>query len=217
MDKQYLAINGALFFWLLTLIAWSVDAIALVRLTAACALVAFLLHSQRNKINTMFIKKNKTEPQMAEVATPAATTPEPEAATSKKQETTVIANGVHFVGNIVASGHVYIHGQLTGNIEAKEHLIKVMREGKVEGNVSCRELIIDGKVQGQCHGDSITIEEHGHLDGTLAYRALAIKKGGVFTGRAEMLAAAENKSHIVGLVADTPSKADAEPARSQSA
>lgn len=217
MDKQYLAINGALFFWLLALIAWSVDAIALVRLTAACALVAFLLHSQRNKINAMFIKKNKTEPQMAEVATPAATTPEPEAATSKKQETTVIANGVHFVGNIVASGHVYIHGQLTGNIEAKEHLIKVMREGKVEGNVSCRELIIDGKVQGQCHGDSITIEEHGHLDGTLAYRALAIKKGGVFTGRAEMLAAAENKSHIVGLVADTTFKADAEPARPQSA
>ncbi|PJX42662.1 MULTISPECIES: bactofilin family protein [unclassified Klebsiella] len=217
MDKQYLAINGALFFWLLALIAWSVDAIALVRLTAACALVAFLLHSQRNKINAMFIKKNKTEPQMAEVATPAAMTPEPEAATSKKQETTVIANGVHFVGNIVASGHVYIHGQLTGNIEAKEHLIKVMREGKVEGNVSCRELIIDGKVQGQCHGGSITIEEHGHLDGTLAYRALAIKKGGVFTGRAEMLAAAENKSHIVGLVADTPSKADAEPARPQSA
>ncbi|STW11195.1 Ccm domain protein [Klebsiella pneumoniae subsp. rhinoscleromatis] len=56
------------------------------------------------------------------------------------------------------------------------------------------------------HGDSITIEEHGHLEGTLAYRALAIKKGGVFSGRAEMLAAAENKSHILGLVADAPSK-----------
>jgi cytoskeletal protein CcmA (bactofilin family) len=77
-----------------------------------------------------------------------------------------------------------------------------MREGQVEGNISCRELIIDGKVQGQCHGDSITIEEHGHLDGTLAYRALAIKKGGLFSGRAEMLAAAENKSHILGLVAE---------------
>ncbi len=127
----------------------------------------------------MFIKKNKTEPQISEAATPPAINPEPEAVASKKHETTVIASGVHFVGNIVASGHVYIHGQVTGNIEAKEHLIKVMREGQVEGNVSCRELIIDGKVQGQCHGDSITIEEHGHLEGTLAYRALAIKKGGV--------------------------------------
>ena len=217
MDKQYLAINGALFFWLLALIAWSVDASALARLAAACALIAFLLHSQRNKINAMFIKKNKTEPQISEAATPPAINPEPEAVASKKHETTVIASGVHFVGNIVASGHVYIHGQVTGNIEAKEHLIKVMREGQVEGNISCRELIIDGKVQGQCHGDSITIEEHGHLDGTLAYRALAIKKGGVFSGRAEMLAAAENKSHILGLVADAPSKADAEPVRPQSA
>ncbi|HDU6207034.1 TPA: polymer-forming cytoskeletal protein [Klebsiella pneumoniae subsp. pneumoniae] len=206
MDKQYLAINGALFFWLLALIAWSVDASALARLAAACALIAFLLHSQRNKINAMFIKKNKTEPQISEAATPPAINPEPEAVASKKHETTVIA-----------SGHVYIHGQVTGNIEAKEHLIKVMREGQVEGNVSCRELIIDGKVQGQCHGDSITIEEHGHLEGTLAYRALAIKKGGAFSGRAEMLAAAENKSHILGLVADAPSKADAEPVRPQSA
>ncbi len=217
MDKQYLAINGALFFWLLALIAWSVDASALARLAAACALIAFLLHSQRNKINAMFIKKNKTEPQISEAATPPAINPEPEAVASKKHETTVIASGVHFVGNIVASGHVYIHGQVTGNIEAKEHLIKVMRESQVEGNVSCRELIIDGKVQGQCHGDSITIEEHGHLEGTLAYRALAIKKGGVFSGRAELLAAAENKSHILGLVADAPSKADAEPVRPQSA
>ena len=148
MDKQYLAINGALFFWLLALIAWSVDASALARLAAACALIAFLLHSQRNKINAMFIKKNKTEPQISEAATPPAINPEPEAVASKKHETTVIASGVHFVGNIVASGHVYIHGQVTGNIEAKEHLIKVMREGQVEGNVSCRELIIDGKVQG---------------------------------------------------------------------
>ncbi len=45
----------------------------------------------------------------------------------------MIASGVHFVGNIVAYGHVYIHGRVTGNIEAKEHLIKVMREGQVEG------------------------------------------------------------------------------------
>ncbi|VTM38400.1 Ccm domain protein [Klebsiella quasipneumoniae] len=109
---------------------------------------------------------------------------------------------MHFVGNIVASGHVYIHGQLTGNIEAKEHLIKVMREGQVEGNISCRELIIDGKVQGQCRGDSISIEEHGNLDGTLTYRSLAIKKGGLFTGSAEVLAAAESKSHLIGLVAE---------------
>lgn len=77
----------------------------------------------------MFIKKNKTEPQISEAATPPAINPEPEAVASKKHETTVIASGVHFVGNIVASGHVYIHGQITGNIEAKEHLIKVMREG----------------------------------------------------------------------------------------
>lgn len=204
MEKKYLAINCAIFFWLLALIAWFSDEAALARLAAACTLFAFLTHTQREKINAMFMKKNKTEAQTAEVAAPAVAATEPETASVKKQETTVIASGVHFVGNIVASGHVYIHGQVTGNIEAKEHLIKVMREGEVEGNIHCRELIVDGKVHGQCRGDSIAIEEHGNLDGTLAYRALAIKKGGLFTGSAEVLAAAEskNKSNIVGLVAE---------------
>jgi hypothetical protein len=48
----------------------------------------------------MFIKKNKTEPQTSEAATPPAINPEPEAVASKKHETTVIASGVHFVGNM---------------------------------------------------------------------------------------------------------------------
>ena len=47
----------------------------LARLAAACALIAFLLHTQRNKINAMFIKKNKTEPQISEAATPPAINP----------------------------------------------------------------------------------------------------------------------------------------------
>ncbi len=87
----------------------------------------------------------------------------------------------------------------------------------MEGNVSCRELIIDGKVQGQCHGDSITIEEHGHLEGTSPIARWRSRKAAFFCGRAELLAAAENKSHILGLVADAPSKAEAEPVRPQSA
>ena len=162
MDKQYLAINGALFFWLLALIAWSVDASALARLAAACALIAFLLHSQRNKINAMFIKKNKTEPQISEAATPPAINPEPEAVASKKHETTVIASGVHFVGNIVASGHVYIHGQVTGNIEAKEHLIKVMREGQVE---KVPYLLVLGF--NEVENNTVSYRLHGQADTTV--------------------------------------------------
>ncbi len=131
MEKKYLAINCAMCFWLLALIAWFSDEIALARLAAACTLFAFLIHTQREKINAMFMKKNKTEAQATEIAAPTVATTEPETASVKKQETTVIAGGVHFVGNIVAYGHVYIHGQVTGNIEAKEHLIKVMREGRL--------------------------------------------------------------------------------------
>ncbi len=129
MDKQYLAINGALFFWLLALIALVCRCKRAGALAAACALIAFLLHSQRNKINAMFIKKIKRNLRYQKQPRLRQLTQNPKRSPAKTRDYGH-RQRVHFVGNIVASGHVYIHGQVTGNIEAKEHLIKVMREGR---------------------------------------------------------------------------------------
>lgn len=164
----------------------------------------------------MFIKKNKMEFQILEVVMFLVINLEFEVVVSKKYEIMVIVSGVYFVGNIVVSGYVYIYGQVIGNIEVKEYLIKVMCEGQVEGNVSCWELIIDGKVQGQCYGDSIIIEEYGYLEGIFVYCVLVIKKGGVFSGCVEMLVVVENKSYIFGLVVDVFFKIDVEFVRLQS-
>jgi cytoskeletal protein CcmA (bactofilin family) len=38
---------------------------------------------------------------------------------------------------------------------------------------------------GQCRSETIEIDKNGNVTGTLAYRTLAIKKGGVFSGQAE--------------------------------
>ena len=55
---------------------------------------------------------------------------------------------------------------------------------------------------GQCHSETIEIDKNGNVTGTLAYRTLTIKKGGIFSGQAELLPAAD-KSNVVGFIADT--------------
>jgi cytoskeletal protein CcmA (bactofilin family) len=200
MESKYIALNSALLFWLLGLMAWCFESTYLAWLSGSFSLSSFVFHFQYQRINHMF-KKNKN----IEATPPAVNTPvlngESPSAVSRKPATTVIASGIRFDGNIIAEGDVDIYGTVSGNIDAEESQIKIMTGGLVE-NITCRELIIDGCVIGQCRSETIEIDKNGNVTGTLAYRTLAIKKGGVFSGQAELLPAAE-KSNVVGFIADT--------------
>ncbi|CAM3228978.1 hypothetical protein SB6411_01231 [Klebsiella spallanzanii] len=201
MESKYFALNSALLFWLLSLVAWCFESTYIALLSGSFSLSSFVFHFQHHRVNHMF-KKNKT----IEATPPAVSTPAP-AATSpqtviKKPVATVIASGIRFEGNIIADGDVDIYGTVNGNIDAKDSQIKIMTGGLVEGNILCHELIIDGSVIGQCSSDTIEIDKNGKVTGTLAYRTLAIKKGGVFSGQAEVLPPVAEKSNVVGFIAD---------------
>lgn len=184
MGRHYLALNSALLFWFLGLVAWCFEAVQLALAAAALSITAFIIHFQYQQVKLMFKKKNPSP-------TPASS---PDEATAHHQhgqspKPTIVASGVNVEGNIVADGNVDIYGSLTGNIDAKESQITIKRDGHVEGNIACRTLIIDGSVAGQCTSDSIEIEENGRVTGLLTYRTLAMKKGAVFCGQAEVLPA----------------------------
>ncbi len=193
MDRKYFALNSALLFWLLALVAWCSGALFLTWLFAAVSLLSFGISLLLNQVKIMFKKSKTPEAGKPELILPPVPVIEKEP----------IASDVRFEGNVVSGGHVYVHGTLIGNIDSKESLIKIMRGGQVEGNITCRELIVDGKVLGQCSSDVIEICENGQVTGTLAYRTLAVKKGGLFSGQAEVLPAVAEKTNVVGLMKES--------------
>lgn len=205
MGRVYLFLNTALIFWSLALVAWCYDAHSWALLTATLSIIAFVIHLLHKQVHHMFGKskeaKEVTHPPVVHTApTPVV---EKEVPRDEKQNNTVIATGVQFEGNITSDGQVYIYGTVHGNIDAKEGLIKVMRNGVVEGDITSRELIIDGIVNGNCRSESIDVYENGNITGTIAYSSLTIKKGASFTGRSELIRPVEEKSNVVGLLAET--------------
>lgn len=206
IGRELLAVNCTIFFWLLALIAWYFSTPSLACLSGVCALSSFVIHIKLNQANHMF-KKNKSADVIPSPSPAPLPCEEKESVSTKKQDPTVIASNVCFEGNIASSGHVYIYGSLKGNIEAEEGLIKIIHGGLVEGNIACRELIIDGNVVGQCRSQSLEIAENGHVVGTIAYHHLAIKKGGKFSGQAEILPAETGKNNVPGFAHETTASA----------
>lgn len=215
MERKHLALSSALLFWLIALIFWCFEETRFAWSFAALSLVTFILPPLFRQVIVMFKKSKVADVQTPDVTPPAAVS-EKEPTAAEKHGTTVIASDVRFEGNIVSGGHVYVHGELIGNIESKESMIKIMRGGRVEGNIVSRELIIDGSVTGQCSSDTIEICEHGQVSGTIAYRTLAVKKGGAFSGNAEVLPAVVEKTNVVGLVKESVPEAGAAPKATES-
>lgn len=202
MKRVYYFLNTGLCFWGLALISWSLYATPWAIFPAVLALVAFLLHSLQKRVFTIF---GKNKPTMVELQNTVAVTPTPvekETPREEKQSNTVISHEVRFEGKIIATGQVYIYGQVVGNIESTGGIIKIMRNGLVEGNISCRELIVDGTVSGECKSESIDIYENGRINGAMSYSALAIKKGGAFVGHSSLIPVVEKKTNVVELAAE---------------
>lgn len=212
MGRVYLFLNTALIFWSFALVAWCYDAHFWALLSAALAIIAFIIHVLQKQVNHMFGKHKASEEimQAPAISTPPVVT-EKETLREEKQNNTVVASEVRFEGNIISSGQTYIYGTVYGNIVAKEGLVKIMRNGLVEGDITSRELIIDGTVNGNCRSESIDVYENGNITGTIAYSSLTIKKGAAFTGKSELIQPAEEKNNVVGLITETAPEAQARP------
>lgn len=168
----FLFFHFGLFFWLLALIAWILSLPIVANGLAILSAGSFLLHITKRKSSLMFSKNIKHE----------------KVNNSESIDLTnnsVIAQGVIFEGNIIATGQMLIYGQVKGNIHAVDGKVTIKREGIVIGNITCPSLKVNGSIEGECCAQAVEICEHGRVKGTLSYVTLKVDEGGVLTGKAQ--------------------------------
>lgn len=136
-------------------------------------------------------------PEMLEKPAPQATQPG-----SHDKATTMIAGGCELKGNIIATGNVHVHGSVIGNITVVDGTIRLMRSGKIQGDLQAAAIVLDGAVTGRCMAESIEILEHGKLNGVVRASCFSIKHGGIFIGQSEY---SEPKRQASGNVLSTES------------
>jgi len=97
-----------------------------------------------------------------------------------------INQGTVITGNIDCEGHLRIDGRLEGDIHVKGKLV-VGPEGFVKGNITCGNLDLMGKVEGNLHVTEHAGLKNGcHIQGDLHTAVLTIEEGAVFHGFCHM-------------------------------
>jgi len=94
-----------------------------------------------------------------------------------------IGKSVVVKGEISSSEDLFVDGEVRGAIELREHSLTVGPNGRVEANVTAREIIVQGTLNGNLHAtEKIEIRKTGSLLGDLTTARIIIEDGAYFKG-----------------------------------
>jgi cytoskeletal protein CcmA (bactofilin family) len=125
------------------------------------------------------------------IDTPAATLPEPipvaapRNATLNSAEQASIGKSLVIKGDVSGSESLYIEGKVHGSISLSggANRVTVGKSGVVVADLSAREIVVMGKVQGNLvASDRVDIRNEGSLAGDVVTQRITIEDGAFFKG-----------------------------------
>jgi cytoskeletal protein CcmA (bactofilin family) len=110
----------------------------------------------------------------------------PDPRTGSDAVLSIIAAGMHFVGDLEGPGLIKIDGRIEGSISGARQII-VGREGSVRGNVHATEVILAGTVDGSVIGNErVELQGTATLNGDLHTRLIVVNEGARINGTVRM-------------------------------
>lgn len=120
-------------------------------------------------------------------------------------EQATIGRSLVIKGEVTGSEPLYIDGRIEGTITLTDNRITIGRNGNVAANITAKEVVIMGKLQGNLTvSDRVDIRAEGSLTGDVMAQRLSIEDGAFFKGSVDLKKS--DKAHV-----------DAKPAKAESA
>ncbi len=104
-------------------------------------------------------------------------------AASATGEQATIGKSLIVKGEVSGSESLYIDGKVEGAINLPGNRVTIGRNGQVAANIMAREIVVLGKVRGNCHAsDRVDIRSEGSLTGDVIAARISIEDGAFFKG-----------------------------------
>src|SRR5258708_2869110 len=117
-------------------------------------------------------------------STPEPVRPTPPAShEASPTRTATIGRSLIVKGELTGSESLYIDGKVEGAINLPGNRVTVGRNGQVAANIVAREIVVLGKVRGNCQAsDRVDIRSEGSLTGDVIAARISIEDGAFFKG-----------------------------------
>jgi cytoskeletal protein CcmA (bactofilin family) len=97
-----------------------------------------------------------------------------------------ISQGIRIKGEITGSEDLFVDGSVEGKLNLASGNLTVGPNGTVKADVTAREVIVRGQVQGKISGrDRVQLWSTGNVVGEVQTQRLAIEDGAVLRGKVE--------------------------------
>jgi len=151
----------------------------------------------------------ETAPTAPAVAAPSAS---PAANASR------ITPGLTLKGEVSGKEDLWIGGNIDGKLHFDSARVSVGASGKVQGEIEAREVVIEGKVEGNLRAtERLEIATTGNVRGDATAPRVALQEGAVFNGAMEILRPGESRSVTQGAPASSRTAGASRGSRLQSA
>ncbi|HEY1800948.1 MAG TPA: polymer-forming cytoskeletal protein [Terriglobales bacterium] len=108
---------------------------------------------------------------------------------SSSIEQATIGRSLVIKGEVSGSESIYIDGRVEGSINFADHRVTIGRHGVVNANVTAREVVIMGKVNGNVEcTDRVDIRSEGSLVGDVITQRVSVEDGALVKGAVEVRA-----------------------------
>ncbi|HLJ27001.1 MAG TPA: polymer-forming cytoskeletal protein [Candidatus Angelobacter sp.] len=98
-----------------------------------------------------------------------------------------IGKSVLVKGELSGSEDLYLDGEVEGTIELNNHTLVVGPNGRVRANISAREVIMHGKIEGNVIGtERVELKKSCVLSGDITTQRVVIEDGAFFKGSVDL-------------------------------
>lgn len=102
---------------------------------------------------------------------------------SRTQVPSIISLGTKIKGDILAADVIQIDGKLEGNVTCQELIVGV--QGQVVGEIKAKNLSIYGVLQGKIEAENMFVAATAKVIGNVQHRSLAIEPGAYIEGNCQ--------------------------------
>jgi cytoskeletal protein CcmA (bactofilin family) len=90
-------------------------------------------------------------------------------------------------GEVTGAESLFIDGRVEGSINFPDNRVTIGRNGNVAANITAKEVVIMGKVQGNVEcADRLDIRSEGLLSGDVITHRISVEEGAILKGGVEV-------------------------------